>query len=75
MQESVNPRHLREKYQAWVGKKVVIGLSTFHYLCGRWTAIDGQDATFSIGSSELRVKLQEIETVAEAIAAQAEFFK
>ena len=75
LQESVNPRHLREKYQTWVGKKVVVGLSTFHYLCGRWTAIDGQEARFSIGASERRIKLQEIETVAEASAVQAEFFK
>jgi hypothetical protein len=75
MQESINPRHLREKYQEWVGKKVVVGLSTYHYLCGTWKLTEGRDAVFRIGDREKRVALQEIETVAAATAAQAEFFK
>jgi hypothetical protein len=75
MLDSINPRHLREKYSEWVGKKVTVGLTTFHYLCGHWKAIDGQDALFTVGSKELRVKLQEIASVAESPEAQAEFIK
>ena len=75
IQDRVNPRHLREKYQEWVGKKVTVGTTTFHYLCGHWKAIDGQHALFTIGQKELRIRLQEIDTVSEAPAAQAEFVK
>ncbi len=75
MLESINPRHLREKYQEWVGKKVNVGLTTFHYICGTWSSIDGHDAVFNVGGREMRVKLQEVDNVGEAPAAQAEFYK
>jgi hypothetical protein len=75
MQESVNPRHLREKYLEWVGKKVTVGLTTYHYLCGVMKAIEGHEAVFTVGSHVMRVRLQEIDNVSEAPGAQAEFFK
>ena len=75
MQESINPRHLREKYQEWIGKKVTVGLTTYHYLCGMMTAVDGHEAVFTIGAREKRVKLQEIDNISESPSAQAEFFK
>jgi hypothetical protein len=75
MQESVNPRHLREKYQEWVGKKVTVGLTTFHYLCGVMKSLEGHEAVFTVGEKEKRVKLQEIDNVSEAPATQAEFYK
>ena len=75
MQAKQNPRNLREKYQTWIGKKVTVGLSTWHYLCGTWKGIDGYDAIFTIGQHEKRVLLNEIETVVDAPAAQAEYFK
>jgi hypothetical protein len=70
-----NPRHLREKYQEWIGKRVNVGLTTFHYLCGTWKDIQGYDALFVVGGRELKVKLAEIDNIGEAPAAQAEFFK
>ena len=73
--DELNPRHLREKYQEWIGKRVNVGLTTFHYLCGTWKDIQGLDALFTIGGRELKVKLAEIDTIADAPAAQAEFFK
>ncbi|HZS41974.1 MAG TPA: hypothetical protein VFF06_34325 [Polyangia bacterium] len=75
MQSSQNPRNLREKYQSWIGKRVTVGLTTFHYLCGTWKAIDGYDAVFTIGSVEKRIRLDEVDNVAEAPGAQAEYFK
>ena len=75
MKDSINPRHLREKFQEWVGKKVIVGLTTYHYISGTFKAIEGHEALFSIGSESKRVPLQEIDTVAEAVAAQAEYFK
>lgn len=70
-----NPRNLREKYQAWTGKKVIVGLTTFHYLSGHWKAFDGYYVVFDIGGTEHRVLLDEIDSVAEAPAALAEYFK
>jgi hypothetical protein len=70
-----NPRNLREKYKEWIGKKVNVGLTTFHYLCGTWKDVDGYYALFTVGEHQLKVKLAEIDTIAEAPAAQAEFFK
>ena len=71
----MNPRHLREKFLPWVGKKVTVGLTTFHYICGKWSDIDGYDAVFSIGGRELRVNMNEIDNVAESPEFQAEYFK
>ncbi len=73
--ESINPRHLREKYAEWVGKRVVVGLTSYHYLCGTWESVDGHDAIFVIGGKPMRVKLQEIDNVSAAPEAQAEFYK
>ena len=70
-----NPRNLRDKYQTWVGKKVIVGLTTYHYLCGRWKSIEGYYALFNIGDKQHRVLLDEIDNVAEASEAQAEYFK
>jgi hypothetical protein len=73
--DEMNPRNLRAKYQEWIGKKVTVGLTTFHYLSGHWKAIDGYFAVFSVGDRELRINMNEIDTIAEAPGAQAEFFK
>jgi hypothetical protein len=71
----LNPRHLREKYKEWIGKKVTVGLTTFHYLSGTWKDIVGYEAIFSVGGRELKVNMNELDTIAEAPSAQAEFFK
>jgi hypothetical protein len=73
--DEMNPRNLREKYQGWIGKKVIVGLTTFHYVCGTWTGIEGYHALFTVGGRPMKVKLNEIDTIAEASEAQAEFFK
>lgn len=73
--DELNPRHLREKYQAWVGKKVTVGTTTFHYLSGMWKSIEGYFAVFTIGGRELKLNLNEIDNIADAPEAQAEFFK
>lgn len=73
--ETINPRHLREKFGEWVGKRVNVGLTTYHYLCGVWTALDGNDVTFKIGDHDMRVPISQISTVSEAPAWQADYFK
>ena len=75
MQGSHNPRNLREKYQSWIGKKVIVGTRTFHYLCGRWKSIEGYDAVFTIGQRDMRIRLDDVDNVADASDALAEYFK
>jgi len=73
--ETVNPRHLREKYKDWAGKRVTVGTSTLHYLCGTWKDLDGDQVVFQIGDHEMRVALAEIATVQDAPSWQSDFFK
>jgi hypothetical protein len=75
VESTINPRNLREKYQSWVGQKVMVGLTTFHYLCGTWKGFDGYYAIFSIGGNDKRVFLHEIDNVAAAEEHLAEYFK
>ena len=75
MQANRNPRNLREQFQKWTNKKVTVGTTTFHYLCGVWEGFDAYDAVFRIGGRKVNVKLDEIDTVIDAAASQAEFFK
>lgn len=73
--ETVNPRHLRERYNEWVGRRVTVGTTKLHYLCGEWKAIDESHAVFRIGEHEMRVRLSEIATILDAPAWQPDFFK
>jgi hypothetical protein len=74
--DSINPRHLREKLAGWEGKRVVVGTHSYHYLCGTWTAIEGDHVVFQIGDHRpMSIRLAEIANVVEAPALQAEFFK
>jgi hypothetical protein len=73
--ETINPRHLREKFQEWVGKRVNVGLTNYHYLCGTWHTLDKNTAIFAIGGRDFPVPIHEIATISEAPAWQAEFFK
>jgi len=74
--EKINPRHLREKYKDWVGKRAVVGLTTFHYICGTWVSTDDQnDVLFRIGERELKVPISQIDTIVDALPYQADFYK
>jgi hypothetical protein len=73
--EIVNPRNLREKYASWVGKRVNVGLTTYHYICGTWKEMSSDSATFQIGEHAMKVKLSELATIQEAPPWQSDFFK
>jgi hypothetical protein len=74
--ETVNPRHLREKYKDWEGKRVIVGLSTYHYLCGTWLRTDEKnDVVFQIGEHEMRVPIATVATVGAANPVQSDFYK
>jgi hypothetical protein len=72
---SANPHHARERFGHLIGKKVTVGTTTLHYLCGRFCAIERQEAVFTVGSHAVRIPLTELDSVHEAPAAQAEFVK
>jgi hypothetical protein len=71
----MNPRVIRDRFKEWQGKRVTVGLTTDHYLCGTWTAADLHQATFEIGGKEMTVPLVEIANLAEAPPLQSDFFK
>lgn len=73
--QKINPRHLREKYQPWVGKRVNVGLTTLHYICGVWSDMGDDHVVFQIGDKHMKVRLAEIATVSDAAAIQPDFFK
>lgn len=74
--DRINPRHLREKYKAWEGQRVVVGLSTWHYLCGTWERTDdNNNVVFQIGEHEMKVPIVQVMTVSAANPVQADFFK
>jgi hypothetical protein len=73
--ETVNPRHLREKFGEWVGKRVVVGTHSYHYLCGIWKGLEGEKVRFEIGGRPMDVALSDVATVAAAEEWQADFFK
>ena len=73
--EKINPRHLREKFTGWDGKRVVVGTTTFHYLCGIWKRMDGDKVVFQIGTHEMPIPITQIDTIGDANPAQSDFFK
>ena len=65
----------RSRLAGLLGHKLIIGTTTFHYLCGRLTAFETDFAVFAVGARRVRLPLAHIDTVAEASDAQAEFVK
>ena len=74
--DTINPRHQREKWKDWVGKRVIVGLTTDHYLCGTWEST-GEDnrVAFKIGEHDIKVAIGEIDNVAAASSFQSDFYK
>jgi hypothetical protein len=74
--EKVNPRHLREKFTGWDGKRVNVGLTTDHYICGVWERIDDDNnVVFKIANKQLAIPIAHIDTVSDAPPWQADFYK
>jgi hypothetical protein len=73
----LNPRVQRDDYRPFVGKKVMIGTRSYHYLCGRAEAIDVEHDRLQVrvAGREIFVPLDEVATIQEAPEAQAEYIK
>jgi hypothetical protein len=72
---SANPHHVRERYGHLIGKKVTVGTTTLHYLCGYFCAIEPPEAVFTVGKRLVRIPLSQLDSMSEAPAAQAEYVK
>jgi hypothetical protein len=58
-----------------IGDKLVVGTTTWHYLCGRLDAIEADRAVFLVGTERVVLPLAHVATVVPASPAQAEFVK
>jgi hypothetical protein len=72
---SQNPRNQREQLKPFMGKKVQVGLASFHYLCGVLEAFEGEQVRFSVKGSPVLVPRDQIAKIFEAPSGQTEFFK
>lgn len=73
---SQNPRYAREFLEPFLGKKVVIGTSDFHYVSGRAVAfIDGTKLTVLINEKEIMIPVANVETISEVPEIQADYIK
>ena len=71
-----NPRLQRDEIKSFLGKKVMIGTSSYHYVSGRVEAVTEDDRLrVRISGGIALIPLDEIATIQEAPESQAEYFK
>jgi hypothetical protein len=71
-----NPRHHRERIEAFLGKKVVIGTSDFHYVSGRAVqVVEDAKLLVTVNGKEVVIRLEDVATIAEVPEVQAEYVK
>ncbi len=70
-----NPRGLRDEYKAFVGKKVMIGLRSYHYVSCRVTGLDPLYLDITVAGKAMKIPVDQIDNIAEAPEAQAEYVK
>jgi hypothetical protein len=73
----MNPRVQRDELAPFVGKKVTIGTRSYHYVSGVVEAIrkESDQLAVRVHGQIVLVPLDEIATIQEAPAAQAEYVK
>ena len=71
-----NPRHARDRLEPFLGKKVIVGTSDFHYVSG-WAVefVDGQQLKMTVNGRELFVGVDDVVTISEVPDVQAEYVK
>jgi hypothetical protein len=71
-----NPRHHRDRIETFLGKKVVIGTSDFHYVSGRAVEfVDGQRLRMTVNGKDVLVSVDDVATISEVPEVQAEYIK
>jgi hypothetical protein len=73
----LNPRVQRDEFKSFVGKKVMIGTRSYHYVSGRATRLieESDQLEIHVGGQVVFVPLHEVATIQEAPEAQAEYVK
>ncbi len=71
-----NPRHYRDRIEEFLGKKVVIGTSDFHYVSGRAVEfVDEVKLRLTVNGKDVLVSLEDVATISEVPDVQAEYVK
>ncbi len=71
----LNPRNLRDKLAPFVGKKVMIGTSDWHYISGIFEQIEGTELRIMIAGKPITLEASKVATIKEAPALQSEYVK
>jgi len=71
----MNPRVLRDHLGPWVGKKVMIGTSDFHYVSGVVQSVEGAQVKVTVGGKLVIIPTANVATINEASPYQAEYVK
>jgi hypothetical protein len=74
---AMNPRVQRDELKSFVGKKVMIGTRSYHYISGQLQALEEAESRLvvSVAGKPVKVPLDQVATIQEAPAAQAEYVK
>jgi hypothetical protein len=75
MADELNPRLLRDKLGPFVGKKVIVGTTDFHYISGWALALEGTRLRMSVAGKPVLVPTHMVATIKEVPALQAEYVK
>jgi hypothetical protein len=71
----MNPRVLRDHLVPFVGKKVTIGTTDYHYVSGVIESIIGNDVKVMVNGKPVVIHANAVATILEAHAMQAEYIK
>jgi len=71
-----NPRHHRARIEGFLGKKVIVGTRDFHYVSGHAVDfVDGTRLRMTVNGEEITIDVENVVTIAEVPAVQAEYVK
>jgi len=71
-----NPRHHRDRIESFLGKKVIVGTSDYHYVSGRAIEfVDGTRLRLTVNGREVLVEVDDVATISEVPEVQAEYIK
>lgn len=71
----LNPRTLRDKLGPFVGKKVVIGTTDWHYISCRVTLLEGDTVHVTVAGKGVTIPAKNVATIHEVAEHQAEYIK
>ena len=72
----LNPRVQRDDLKAFMGKKVMIGTHTYHYISGYLEALNEQNQLeIKVNGKTVRIQASDLATIQEVPACQAEYIK